>query len=324
MNLRPLRPHNLDPALAGYPRLRQHFAMKMLRDVCLSALLVGTSLAAASPATAQTADTSTFSRAVTVVKATRACFDDLLPVTGTVVPRNEILVRSDREGHLVSQVLVDNGDTVTNGQVLARLRQPDAQRGAGDVAVQAPAAGVIYTAAAPIGLTIGGSPEPLFRIARGGEMELVGEPSVGAIARLSLDMAATVEIVGVGQIPGKVRLISTSVNPTTQLGQVRIFIGADPRVRVGVFGKAAIQMGQRCGPSLPLSAVLYGAGGPIVQIVRSDRIETRRVTVGLLKEGSAEIVQGVSEGESAVLRAGAFVRDGDRVTAVESNTSSSR
>jgi len=317
-----LRRHRHEkPALADDFALRQHFAMKKhLRIACLSGFLIGASFAGPTGAIAEPAEnTAVFARAVTVVTAGRACFDDILQVTGTVVPRNEILVRSDRDGLQVAQVLVDNGDTVASGQVLLRLRQPDAQRGSGDVAVQAPAAGVIYTAAAPIGLMIGGGHEPLFRIARQGELELVGEPPVGSIPRLTQDLTATVEIVGVGQIPGKVRLISTSVNPTTQLGQVRIFIGADPRVRVGVFGKAAIQLGRRCGPSLPLSAVLYGTGGPVVQIVRADRIETRRVVLGLMKEGAAEILQGVAEGEVAVLRAGAFVRDGDRVAPIASN-----
>jgi HlyD family secretion protein len=87
-------------------------------------------------AAAQSNEASPFARAVTTVKVGRSCFNDTLQVTGTVVPRNEVLVRSDREGFQVSQVLVENGDTVVSGQVLVRLRQPDAQRGSGDVAVQ--------------------------------------------------------------------------------------------------------------------------------------------------------------------------------------------
>ena len=256
--------------------------------------------------------TAPFARAVTTVKVGRSCFKDTLQVTGTVIPRNEVLVRSERDGWQISQVLVESGDTVVSGQVLARLRQPD-QRGSGDVAVQAPSAGVIYSSSAAVGGIIGGAREPLFRIARQGEMELVGETPVDSMARLTPDLSATVEIVGVGELAGKVRLISTSVNPNTQLGQVRIFIGADPRIRVGVFGKGAIQLSQRCGAALPLSAVLYGAGGQVVQVVRNDRVETRRVAVGLLKNGEIEIREGVSEGEVAVARAGAFLRDGDRV-----------
>jgi HlyD family secretion protein len=299
--------------------LRHHFAMtREFRYACLCVLAAIAGLSGTLEAkAAEPADSAgSFSRAVTTVKAGKACFDDLLQVTGTVVPRNEILVRSDREGYQISQVLVENGDTVVSGQVMVRLRQADAQRGSGEVAVQAPAAGVIYSAQAPIGLTITSSGEPLFRIARQGEMELIGEPPVDSMARVTTELSATVDLVGVGELPGKVRLIATSVNPATQLGEVRISIGADPRVRVGVFGKAAIQMGRRCNPSLPLSAVLYGVGGPIAQIIRDDRVETRRVVLGLMKEGEIEILQGVSEGEIAVARAGAFVRDGDKVTSV--------
>jgi HlyD family secretion protein len=254
-------------------------------------------------------------RAVTTVKAGRSCFDETIQVTGALAPRHEVLVRSDREGWQISQVLVEAGDNVSSGQVLARVRPPDGQRGS-DSAVQAGSAGVIYASAAVLGGTVAQAGEPLFRIARDGEMEIVGETTADAMARLRNDLSATVEIVGLGELAGKVRLISTSVNPTTQLGQVHITVGADARIRVGVFGKATIQLSRRCGPSLPVSAILYGTGGQFIQVVRNDRIETRRVDVGLIKEGEAEIRSGLSEGEIVVARAGAFVRDGDLVLSV--------
>ena len=67
---------------------------------------------------------------VTVARTTNVCFSDTLQVTGVVVPRNEILVRPDREGLQISQVLVEPGDTVVSGQVLARLTPPEGQQGA--------------------------------------------------------------------------------------------------------------------------------------------------------------------------------------------------
>ena len=36
---------------------------------------------------------------------------------------------------------------------------------------------------------------------------------------------------------GKVRLLSAAINPTTQLGQVRLSIGNDTRLRVGASGR---------------------------------------------------------------------------------------
>jgi multidrug efflux pump subunit AcrA (membrane-fusion protein) len=257
-------------------------------------------------------------RAVTVTRAKNVCFADTLQVTGVVTPRSEVLVRPDREGLQIAQVSVEPGDTVVTGQVLARLVPPDGQPGAG-VPVRAPAGGTIVSAAATVGTTASGRAQPLFRIAARGEMELLAEAPVNDLATLAPDQEAKVEIVGVGELPGKVRLISTAINPMTQLGQVRVFIGNDPKLRVGAFGRAKIEIAERCGPAVPLSAVLYGPGGAIVQTVRDGRVETRRVTVGLIAAGQAEIREGLAEGDTIVARAGAFLREGDRVRAVAAN-----
>jgi HlyD family secretion protein len=256
-------------------------------------------------------------RAVTVTQTRKVCFADTLQVNGVIVPVNEVLVRPDREGLQISQVLVEPGDTVVLGQVLARLTAPDGQQGGGaGIAVQAPAAGIVVSTIAVIGATASARAEPLFRIAARGEMELLAETPVQSLAGLAAKQPAKVEIVGIGELPGEVRLISTAVNPTTQLGQVRLSVGNDPRLRVGAFGRAKIEVGRRCNAAVPLSAVLYGPGGALVQVVRDGRIETRGVTVGLLAAGQAEIREGLSEGDMVVARAGAFVREGDRVRPV--------
>ena len=61
-----------------------------------------------------------------------------------------------------------------------------------------------------------------------------------------------------------------------------------------------------------------------MQVVRNDRIETRTVTVGQIKGDEVEIRQGVSEGETVVARAGAFVRDGDEILPVRAPASPCR
>jgi HlyD family secretion protein len=257
------------------------------------------------------------------------CFADTLQMSGVLVPRNEVLVRPEREGLQVSQVLVEPGDTIVSGQVLARLTPPDGQEGGGGggssgVAVRAPAAGVVTSSAAVVGTMASARAEPLFRIAGRGEMELLADTPVKTLSSLAVDQPAKIEIVGIGELAGKVRLFSTTINPTTQLGQVRIFLGSDSRLRVGAFGRATIQIGRRCGPAVPLSAVLYGPAGAVVQVVRDGRIETRRVVVGLLAQGQAEIREGIADGEMVVTRAGAFVRDGDRVRAVTATETPTR
>ena len=271
---------------------------------------ISPSLSLAEPGAAASGDL-----AVTVARTLRRCFVDTLPVTGVLIARNETLVRPDREGYQISQVMVGPGDTVVSGQVLARLAPPEGV-GGGSVAVQAPSGGLVISRSAVIGSVASARAEPLFRIAARGEMELLAETPVSTLASIAPDQPAKIEIIGLGEMSGKVRQFSTAINPTTQLGQVRIFVGNDQRLRIGAFGRATIEVGRRCGPSIPLGAVLYGTGGAIVQVVRDSRIESRRVTVGLLAAGQAEIREGLSEGDMVVARAGAFVRDGDRVRAV--------
>src|SRR5262245_51724220 len=89
--------------------------------------LAGVTLAAASLSlTAQAQPSGYAGAAVTVVRAKRTCFADTIAVTGLIAPREEALVRPDRDGLQISTVLVEPGDIVSSNQVLARLLPPGA------------------------------------------------------------------------------------------------------------------------------------------------------------------------------------------------------
>jgi HlyD family secretion protein len=279
-------------------------------------LLIASACVAAAPLAAQTRAPAAM--AVTVAKAKRACFADTIQVSGVLVSKDEVLVRPDSEGMRITQVLVEAGDTVVAGQILARLTVPEGQQTQPGAAttVQAPIAGVVNARAAVVGAMASARAEPLFRITTRGEVELMAEISARRLARLTVGQAVRVDIVGVGELGGRVRLIGSEINPMTQMAQLRIFIGSDARLRLGAFGRATVNVGQSCGAAIPLSAVLYGTDGAVVQVVRDDRVETRRVRVGLLAGGTVEIREGLAEGDMVVARAGAFLREGDRVKPV--------
>lgn len=75
--------------------------------------------------------------AVSVVKAATAGFVETVLVTGTLVPRDEILVAPEVEGLRVLTLEVEEGDKVAKGQVLARLVHEtlDAQLAQNDAAL---------------------------------------------------------------------------------------------------------------------------------------------------------------------------------------------
>jgi multidrug efflux pump subunit AcrA (membrane-fusion protein) len=66
---------------------------------------------------------------VTVVRVKPADFIETAVVSGSLIPREEILVSPEIEGLRVVELFVDEGDTVKKGQVMARLvsEQLDAQ-----------------------------------------------------------------------------------------------------------------------------------------------------------------------------------------------------
>jgi HlyD family secretion protein len=252
--------------------------------------------------------------AVTVVRAKRSCFADTISVSGMLIPREEVAVRPEREGLQVSQLLVDAGETVTAGQVLARLVPPDAQPNSSQaVQVQAPVAGIVLKVDAIIGTTASARAAPMFQIIARGEFELLGELPAKNLSKLSAGQVAKISVAGASALVGRVRSIAATVNGGTQLGQVNIFIGADARLRAGAFGRGQIVIAQSCNVAIPLSAVLYSQDTAVVAVVRNDRVETRQVVVGYLAEGEAEIRQGLAEGDLVVAKAGAFFREGDRV-----------
>src|SRR6188508_1480703 len=103
------------------------------RKLVLAALLCLASL----PAAADEPDPAApKGAAVTVLKAVKSCFSNIVEVSGILIARDETSVRPERPGLKVTEILAEAGDTVSAGQTLARLSMPEG----GVVQVQAPVA----------------------------------------------------------------------------------------------------------------------------------------------------------------------------------------
>lgn len=87
-------------------------------------------------------------------------------------------------------------------------------------------------------------------------------------------------------------------------------MGVDFRVRVRIFTDEA-----QDAIIVPRSALFRGAGGTWqLYVVRGGRARRVNVTVGILNDATAEIVDGVAQGEPVVLAPDATLADGSRVT----------
>jgi multidrug efflux pump subunit AcrA (membrane-fusion protein) len=271
-------------------------------------LLASPALAADEPAAKDAPQGAT----VTVLKASKFCFPNLVEAFGILIPREETFVRPDRPGLKVAEILTDAGETVSAGQNLARLGLPEG----GTILVTSPVAGTILSSTAAIGAPASPRGEALFSIIARNEFDLVGMVPTQDLPKLAVNQTARIKVVGAGEVEGKVRRVASTVEPNSQLGQVFVGVTTNRKLFVNSSGRAIIKTGQSCGVSVPLTAVLYGAGGTVVQVVRRARIETKRVEVGLTDGGQIEIRDGLIEGDIVVARAGALLREGDPVRAI--------
>jgi multidrug efflux pump subunit AcrA (membrane-fusion protein) len=248
---------------------------------------------------------------VLVAKATNACFSDMVRVTGFIVPRKEALVGVETEGSKVSEVLVREGDTVTENQELARLIPPSTPGNArpGPVTLRAPAAGLITAVNTVAGAPASPQTGPMFKIAINNDIELDAE--VPSIHILKLNPGATARISRDDQpdVIGKVRLVSPQIDRVTQLGHVRLSFASNPGLKVGMFARASIDAKRSCGVAIPKSAIDHLT----VQVVKGNTIETRRVKIGLTSDTTIEVLEGVDAGDVVVADAGTSLHDGDQV-----------
>jgi len=256
---------------------------------------------------------------VSVTRPQQRCFEDDLRVAGVLAPREKVEVRPDTDGLRVVRVLAAPGDEVTAGQLLAQLARSD-DPGAPILAVRSPVAGSIGRSAATVGEPASPAAEPLFQIATGGELELVANVPVADLGRLAPGQAVEVTPLGMQPLPGRVRTVSPVGESATQLGTVRILVDRGrlkpDQLPWGKFARGIVSVGARCGLAVPFASLSNGPDGTSVYVASDDRVEARPVTTGLSSDEIIEIRSGVAANDLVVLKAGAFLREGDRIRPV--------
>lgn len=320
---------------------------------------------------------------VTVVRPGQSTVAGEISATGTLAARREMPVGSVGEGGEVRSVLVDNGDWVKKGQVLAvvdrsvqsqqiasqaaqvQVAQADARlaqanldralqlvdrgfiskanvdqlRATRDAAaarvevaratlgqlraqtarlnITAPADGLILERNVEPGQVVGGGGTVLFRVAMGGQLELLAQLSEDELASISTGVPAQVTPVGSGRtFDGQVWQISPIIDPQNRQGIARIALPYDPALRPGGFASAVIRSGTVVAPRLPESAIQSDDKGAFVYVVDGKGIAHRRgVKTGLVTADGITIASGLTGKEMVVLRAGGFINDGDKVKA---------
>ena len=230
----------------------------------------------------------------------------------------------DRSQSLVGRGFVSKADLdrkrAARDAAQARVRVAQAQLGGaqariGRLDIRAPSAGLILARSVEVGQVVSAGAGGLFRLARGGEMEMRASLSQQDLSRIRTGMAASVQPIGLDRsFTGNVWQIAPVIDPQSRQGEVRISIPYDPAIRPGGFAEARIASGSTTAPLLPQSAVLSDEKGNYVFIVNAqNQIERRPIKVGSIDDEGVTITEGLSGQESVVLSAGAFLNPGQKV-----------
>jgi HlyD family secretion protein len=205
----------------------------------------------------------------------------------------------------------------------AQLDLVDAQIAVADLNLErtqvvAPVAGEIVERNAVLGANASMGGPPMFVIVRDGLLELRAEVAEADILRLAPGQKAAITVVGLPEpVAGTVRLVEPAIDAQTRLGRVRIGIDDSSRVRSGFFAQAEILAAERTALTVPITAVSAdGRGASVFRVAEDGRVMRVTVRTGIRDGSLVEILEGLAEGERVVARAGAFVRDGDRINPV--------
>jgi HlyD family secretion protein len=233
----------------------------------------------------------------------------------------------DRARALVGRGFISKADmdrkTAARDVATARVRVAQAQLAeararTGRLDVRAPAAGLVLTRQVEVGQVISAGSGVLFRMARGGEMELLAQMSEADIQAVSVGMGAIVTPTGMTtEFTGNIWQKSPVIDPQTRQGTARIAVPYSDVLRPGGFASARIKAGATQAPLLPESAVHSDSQGTYVMIVDSNGVVQRiPVTLGTVSNSGVPVLQGLTGQEAVILSAGAFYAGGEKVKPV--------
>ena len=230
----------------------------------------------------------------------------------------------DRSAALVDRGFVSKADLdrkkAARDAANARIRVAEANLNAmraqiGRLNIVAPTAGLILSRSIEVGQVVSPGTGGLFRLARGGEMEMRAQLPQQDLALIREGQTASITPIGSDRtFSGTVWQVSPVIDPQSRQGEARIAVPYEPAIRPGGFAEARIAAGAMTAPLLPQSAVLSDAEGNYVYVINAkNQVERRPIKIGTVDDAGVTIAEGLSGQESVVLSAGPFLNPGQKV-----------
>ena len=165
--------------------------------------------------------------------------------------------------------------------------------------------GVVISVAAEPGQVVAAG-QPILRLARAGEKEVVVNAPEGQLARFKVGSAVGISLWSDNGalFAGRIREVAGGADPTTRTYAVRVTaIDPPPQAQLGMTANVVFpQQPDASLVLLPLSALARDGAQPAVWIVdpKSSQVKLRPVGVGQYREDGVTITQGLQAGDIVV------------------------
>lgn len=203
------------------------------------------------------------------------------------------------------------------GTSAANLAAAEAARGetaarVAQTSIRAPVGGLISRRSVTKGQIVTAGSE-LFRIVRDSRLELDADIPETDLGSVKAGMSAKIYSDKVGETTGRVRIVTSEVNPATRIGTARIALSSMGGFRPGMFARATIDAGDQAALVVPSASVLYRENRPGVFVVdAAKKVHFRRIAI-LATTGDRVAATGLNAGEQVVVEGAGFLGEGDLV-----------
>ncbi len=197
--------------------------------------------------------------------------------------------------------------------VAAQLKEAKARLARTEI--RAPASGIVLERQVELGQTVNGGGAWMFRLAKGGQVELRGQIAEQDLPKVRVGQTVSVHLTGVTRsFEGRIWQLGAVIDPRTRLGSARIELAPDPLLRPGAFAQATISAGGAVAPVLPQSAIQADAQGNYVLVIdRDNKVVRQNIVIGGASSTGVMVTQGLTGQEKVVATAGAFLQPGEYV-----------
>lgn len=179
--------------------------------------------------------------------------------------------------------------------------------------IRAPVAGRVISRNVTRGQIVQAGSE-LFRLVRDGRLELDAQVPETELGLIRPGQTATISSDQIGQVGGRVRIVTPEVNAESRIGVARIALATTGDFRTGMYARAQINIGAQPAVTIPTAAVLYRENRAGVFVMTADSHARFQPVSVLSRSDDRTSVTGLDAGVRVVVDGAGFLSDGDRVT----------